>query len=88
MKTLSTLVVLVVIGAIALVLVGCSKDNSADSAATAEELFTEGLTYLEDSIGDANMEGSPPGSGTSIRRRRTATSKTHWTSTPTTAGRS
>ena len=59
MKTLSTLVVLVVIGAIALVLVGCSKDNSADSAATAEELFTEGLTYLEDSIGDANMEEPP-----------------------------
>ena len=59
MKTLSTLVVLVVIGAIALVLAGCSEDNSADSGATADELFSEGMTYLEDSMADANMEEPP-----------------------------
>ncbi|MCK4415033.1 MAG: hypothetical protein KAY32_15995 [Candidatus Eisenbacteria sp.] len=59
MKTLRALVMLVVIGAIALVLVGCSEDNSADSAATAEELFGQGLAYLEDSMADVNLEEPP-----------------------------
>ncbi len=59
MKTLSTLVVLVVIGGIALVLAGCSEDNSADSGATAEELFSDGMVYVEDSMADANMEEPP-----------------------------
>ncbi len=59
MKKLSTLIVLVVIGAIALVLAGCSKDNSADSGATADELFADGMAHVEDSLGEANMEEPP-----------------------------
>jgi len=59
MKTLRTLAVLVVIGAVALVVAGCSDEKSADSGATADELFTEGITYLEDSMGDVNLEEPP-----------------------------
>ena len=59
MKTLRTLAVLVVIGAVALVLAGCSSEKSADSAATAEELFAEGIAYLQDSMADVNMEEPP-----------------------------
>ena len=59
MKTLRPLVVLVVLGAVALGLVGCSEDNSADSAATAEQLFTQGMAYLENSMSDVNPEEPP-----------------------------
>ena len=59
MKTLRTLAVLVVIGAVAVVLGGCSNEKSADGAATAEELFAAGAAYLEDSMADVNMEDPP-----------------------------
>ncbi len=59
MKTLRPLVLLVALGAVALVLFGCSDNNSADSAGSAEELFSEGIAYLEGSMGDVNMEEPP-----------------------------
>ena len=59
MRTLRALIVLIVIGTIALVLVGCSEERSADSAATAEQLYGQGLVYLENSMGDVNLEEPP-----------------------------
>jgi len=59
MKMLRPLVMLVVLAAVAFVLFGCSEDNSADSAATADELYIEGITYVENSMGDVNMEEPP-----------------------------
>ena len=60
MKALRPLVVLVVLlGAVALGLFGCSEDKGADEAATADQLFARGIAYLENSMGGVNPEEPP-----------------------------
>ncbi len=59
MKMLRPLVALVVLGAVAFMLAGCSDGSSADGAPTAEELFTQGVTYLERSMADADLDQPP-----------------------------
>ena len=56
MKVLRPLVVLVVLGAVALGLFGCSEDKGADEAATADQLFAQGSAYLEHSMAGVNPE--------------------------------
>ncbi len=59
MKVLRPLVVLVVLGAVALGLFGCSEDKGADEAATADQLFAQGIAYLENSMAGVNPEEPP-----------------------------
>ncbi len=59
MKLLRPLVVLVVLGAVALGLFGCSEDKGADEAATADQLFAQGMVYLEGSMAGVNPEEPP-----------------------------
>ena len=59
MKALRPLVLLVVIGAVALGLFGCSEDKGADEAATADQLFAQGIAYLEDEMAGVNPEEPP-----------------------------
>ena len=59
MKMLRPLIALVAFGVIALVLSGCSDGNSADGAATADEQFAEGISHIEDSIGNVNLDVPP-----------------------------
>lgn len=56
MRTKHVLAALVVISAAGL-LAGCS--SSSDSAQTADELYQEGVSYLEDSMSDVDIETPP-----------------------------
>ncbi len=38
---------------------GCSDTNSADGAPTADEMFSQGVTYLEDSMSGADLDQPP-----------------------------
>ena len=60
MKVLRPLVVLVVLlGAVALGLLGCSEDKGADEAATADQLLAQGIAYLENAMSGVNPEEPP-----------------------------
>ncbi|MFH1864804.1 MAG: hypothetical protein ABIK85_02870 [Candidatus Eisenbacteria bacterium] len=59
MKALRAVVVLAVFGVVGLLLAGCSETNSADGAPTADELFSQGVTYLEDTMTDADLDQPP-----------------------------
>lgn len=59
MKTLRPLGLLVLVGVVVLVLSGCSETNSADGAPTADELFSQGVTYLEDAMADTDLDQPP-----------------------------
>ena len=59
MKALRPLVLLVLLGAAALGLFGCSEDKSVDEAATADQLFAQGIAYLEASMSGVNPEEPP-----------------------------
>jgi len=60
MKVLRPVVVLVVLlGAVAVGLLGCSEDKGADEAATADQLFAQGIAYLENAMSGVNPEEPP-----------------------------
>jgi len=58
---LAALVLLVglLAGLLVLPFVGCSKDSSPDGASTADESFTEGVSYLEDEMADVDLSEPP-----------------------------
>lgn len=58
MKTRWTLMVLAV-ACVPILLVGCSSNGNGNGAPTADELFAEGVGYLEDSMAEIDIETPP-----------------------------
>lgn len=59
MRKLNLLAPVLLYGVAALVMSGCSESNSADGAPTADQLFSQGVTYLEDTMSEADLDQPP-----------------------------